>query len=181
MSAPERLLLHVCCAPCLIAPVKHLHSTGIAVTAYWFNPNIHPWTEYRNRLETLKDFCSREQLPLIVDDDYGLRDFVAAVVGDVPNRCAHCYTSRLEATAKKAAELNFEAFSTTLLYSKYQKHDLIVKIAENMAKRYRVRFYYQDWRPFWEEGILLSKSDGMYRQKYCGCIFSEEERYRKQD
>ncbi len=179
MSVPDRLLLHSCCAPCLIAPYRQLKAEGMQVSALWHNPNIHPVTEYRLRLQALKDFAEREGFPLIVKDVYGLRDFVRAVAGDMDSRCEYCYSVRLETAAKTAAEKGFEAFSTTLLYSRYQKHELIREIARQMADKYGTSFYYRDWRGLWDEGKRLSLEAGMYRQKYCGCVFSEEERYLK--
>lgn len=149
------------------------------VSVLWHNPNIHPVAEYRLRLQALKDFAEREGFPLIVKDVYGLRDFVRAVAGDLDSRCEHCYRVRLETAAKTAAEEGFEAFSTTLLYSRYQKHELIREIARQMADKYGTSFYYRDWRELWDEGKRLSLEAGMYRQKYCGCVFSEEERYLK--
>ncbi|HOC94686.1 MAG TPA: epoxyqueuosine reductase QueH [Candidatus Cloacimonadota bacterium] len=177
MSVPERLLLHTCCGPCLIAPYYQLKEEGVEVTAFWYNPNIHPYTEYKLRLEALRDFAAQEPIKLFQRDEYGLREFVANVAKQIDDRCEYCYATRLEATAKLASEQGFDAFSTTLLYSRYQKHERIVEIADAMAEKYQVPFFYRDWRPLWEEGIRLSKESGMYRQKYCGCIFSEEERY----
>ena len=95
MSATEKLLLHSCCAPCLIAPYQELKAEAVNVSVLWYNPNIHPVTEYRQRLQTLKDFAEREGFPLIVKDDYGLRDFVKAVVDRLDSRCGHCYRLRL--------------------------------------------------------------------------------------
>lgn len=99
---------------------------------------------------------------------------------DISQRCEYCYLSRLEATAKLASQGGYDAFTTTLLYSRYQKHERIIEIAEEMSKKYNVAFFYEDWRSLWQEGIRLSKEESMYRQQYCGCIFSEEERYREQ-
>lgn len=177
MSVPEHLLLHTCCAPCLIAPYRQLKAEGIRLSALWYNPNIHPVTEYRNRLGTLREFAEREGFPLIVKDDYGLREFVRKVAADIDNRCEWCYRSRLEVAARTARELGCDAWSTTLLYSKYQKHELIREIAEQTARETGTVFYYRDWRPLWSEGVRLSKEEVMYRQKYCGCVFSEEDRY----
>jgi len=179
MSAPEKLLLHSCCAPCLIAPYQQLKAEGISVSVLWYNPNIHPVTEYRQRLQTLKDFAQREGFELFVNDAYGLRDFVKAVADRPDARCEHCYRVRLEMAAKTAADHGFEAFSSTLFYSKYQNHGLMKDIASEMAEKYQVSFFYRDWRELWDEGTRLSKEAGMYRQKYCGCVFSEEERYLK--
>lgn len=179
MPVPEHLLLHSCCAPCLIAPYQQLEAEGIRLSVLWYNPNIHPVTEYRQRMQTLREFATREGFPLLVKDHYGLREFVRSVADDIDSRCEYCYRSRLEVAAQTAAENGCDAFSTTLLYSKYQKHELIREIAEEMAERYKVRFFYRDWRSLWDEGIKLSKAEEMYRQKYCGCVFSEEDRYLK--
>lgn len=172
-----KLLLHTCCAPCLIAPYQKLTESGTQVTAFWFNLNIHPYTEYKQRLETLRSYAGSQGLQLIEHDVYDLDTFILNAAPDIENRCEYCYRHRLEATAKTAKELRFDAFSTTLLYSRYQKHELIVSIAEELADIYQIRFYYEDFRPLWNRGIELSKAEGMYRQKYCGCIFSERDRY----
>jgi predicted adenine nucleotide alpha hydrolase (AANH) superfamily ATPase len=177
MPVTEHLLVHTCCAPCLIAPHRQLKEEGIRHGVFWFNPNIHPYTEYKARLDTLKAFAEKEGLPLLLADGYGLDEFVKNTIGDLANRCEYCYRTRLEATAKTAAEQGFSAFTTTLLYSKYQKHELIRQVAEEMSAKYGIPFFYRDWRSLWQEGIELSKREQMYRQKYCGCIFSEEERY----
>jgi len=177
LSEVKKLLLHTCCAPCLIAPYQELKARGIEVTAFWYNTNIHPYTEYKARKETLEAFSALEDFPLIMRDEYGLEPFVKAVVSDIADRCRYCYETRLAATAKLAKEGGFDAFSTTLLYSRYQKHELIVETARRYSDLYEVSFFYEDWRPLWHKGIELSKAEGMYRQKYCGCIFSEQERY----
>lgn len=175
-----KLLVHTCCAPCFIAPYQGLKELGHGVTAFWFNPNIHPLLEYQKRRDALRDYTAKEGIELIEHNEYGLQRFLAATLKDVQNRCTWCYETRLEAVAKTAREQGFEAFSTTLLYSRYQNHQLIVDTALQMSARYEVEFYYQDWRTVWQTGIQLSKAESMYRQQYCGCIFSEEDRYREQ-
>ena len=175
-----KLLVHTCCAPCFIAPYNQLKDGGIAVSAFWFNPNIHPLLEYQKRRDTLRDFCANENIPLIETDEYGLQTFLLNTLKDITARCTYCYDVRLEAVAKAAAESGYNAFSTTLLYSRYQKHDMIIQTAKAMAAKHGVDFYYQDWRSLWQDGIRLSKEAGMYRQQYCGCIFSEEDRYSEQ-
>lgn len=178
MSA-HKLLVHTCCAPCFIAPYRQLQDEGLPVTAFWFNPNIHPLLEYQKRRNTLRDFCTKEDIPLLEQDLYGLEPFLQATLKNVSDRCDYCYETRLDLAARTAAEKGFEAFTTTLLYSKYQKHEMIVDIALQMSARYGVEFFYRDWRNLWQEGIKLSKEAEMYRQQYCGCIFSEEDRYRE--
>ena len=94
-------------------------------------------------------------------------------------RCAYCYRVRMEAAALFAKENNFDAFSTTLLVSPYQKHDLIREIAEAVAAKTGIPFYYEDYRIGYQEGVEISKTLEMYRQPYCGCVFSERDRYEK--
>ena len=114
---------------------------------------------------------------MIMRDEYDLEGFLANVVADPSRRCSYCYASRLQATAVVAAEHGFEAFSASLLYSKFQRHDEIRVLGEQAAQQYGVQFYYEDFRSGWQEGIRLSKELGLYRQQYCGCIYSEKDRY----
>lgn len=176
MSA-AKILVHVCCAPCFAAPCQDLGDKEMDVTVWWFNPNIHPFTEYQKRLQTLLDFTAEMQLPLILRDEYRLEEFLATVAHDPESRCEYCYRSRLEELVRTAKEHDFDSFSTSLLYSRYQKHDLIVSICQELSGRYGVPFYYDDWRRFWQRGIEISKAAQMYRQQYCGCIYSEKDRY----
>lgn len=176
---PTKILLHSCCAPCFIAPYYRLKEAGHSVSAYWFNPNIHPLREYQLRRDALREFASRESFELVEINEYGLHEFLKNTMGDISRRCEYCYKTRIEAVAKAASEGGYDAFSSTLLYSKFQDHNSIVHFAQEMSKSYQVEFFYEDWRELWKEGIRLSKEAGMYRQQYCGCIFSEEERFRE--
>ena len=173
------LLLHVCCAPCSIYPVSVLKEEGIKTTGFFFNPNIHPVTEYRMRLSAVDHYAKRIGLPLIVKDHYGLKEFIREVAFHEEERCCHCYRMRLTQTAEAAVEAGSDAFSTTLLYSVYQKHDQIKSVGKAVANEYGVPFHYQDFRPGWQRGVEESLELGIYRQKYCGCIYSEMERYMK--
>jgi predicted adenine nucleotide alpha hydrolase (AANH) superfamily ATPase len=168
-----KILLHICCAPCAIYPVSELRSRGVDVAGFFFNHNIHPYQEYRRRLDTVREYADKVSLPVVWRDDYRLEEFLGAVAGSPAERCSYCYFSRLEA----AAEGGFDAFTSTLLYSRYQKHDDIRLAAERAAERHGVSFFYDDWRRGWQEGIRVSKELGLYRQQYCGCIYSEKERY----
>ena len=174
-----RVLLHTCCAPCSIHCVDSLRSEGLAPVSYWFNPNIHPYTEYRSRKTTLEDYAKSIQLPLIVDNTYGLREFCKNVIHDLSGRCFYCYDVRLEQTAKYAAEHGFASFTTTLLVSPFQNHQSIINAAEKAAEKYHVPFLYRDFRPGFQDGQSKARELELYLQKYCGCIFSEEERYRR--
>lgn len=177
------LLLHMCCGPCSCYPVKVLRGQGIEPTGYFFNPNIHPYKEWDMRLKEAEEFAARSEMKIITDKHYMLRDFLrrALAAEQVENgRCRMCYTWRLEETARYAAENGFDAFTSTLFYSIYQQHELMKETAEHFAKVYGVKFHYEDFRPGWQEGIDMSVEMGLYRQPYCGCIFSEEERYSRE-
>lgn len=174
-----KLLLHSCCAPCSIKCVDALRQEGMEPTIFWYNPNIHPFTEYRSRKNTLLEWAKDENLEVIVKDEYGLRSFIDNVYPDYGSRCNYCYAVRLENVAKKAVELGYTHFSTTLLISPYQKHETIKDIGEEISQKYGVEFLYRDFRPYFREGQRIAREKGIYMQKYCGCIFSEEERYLK--
>lgn len=176
----ERLLLHTCCAPCSVYCVDALRAEGIEPVGFWYNPNIHPYQEYKARRDTLVEYDRAIGLELIVREEYGLRDFVRAVAGDLDHRCGYCYTCRMEETAMYAAEHGFSHFTSTLLISPYQDHEGIRKAADEMAERYGVKFLYMDFRPGFRQGQARARELGLYMQKYCGCVFSEEERYSRQ-
>ena len=174
-----KLLLHTCCAPCSVYCLEELKKDNIDITSFWYNPNIHPYKEYEARLETLKKYDDEIGISLIIDDYYGLREFCKHVVDKLDNRCGYCYLCRLEKTAKYAKENGFDAFSTTLLISPYQNHELLKKTGEMLSKKYDIEFLYKDFRPGFRYGQNKARELGLYMQKYCGCIFSEEERYEK--
>ncbi|NIQ94750.1 MAG: epoxyqueuosine reductase QueH [Desulfuromonadales bacterium] len=170
-------LIHICCGNCAIYPVKMLRQQGHNLTGFFFNNNIHPYREFSRRLETAQEYAERVSLPLIVDDRYLLEDFLAQVSLSPQNRCDFCYRSRMEETARRALEEGFDGFTTSLLYSRYQQHDKIRDFGEELARSYGVAFIYEDFRAGWREGIDISKAMGLYRQQYCGCIYSEKDRY----
>ena len=172
-----KILLHICCGPCGLYPLRELRAAGARVTGFFFNHNIHPYQEYRKRLDTARQMADQEGMPLICRDEYRLEEFLAAVAAEPANRCRYCYTSRLEVAARTAAEEGFPAYTSSLLYSRYQNHELIRALGEEFGARYGVAFHYDDFRRGWQEGIRLSKELGLYRQQYCGCIYSEKERY----
>jgi predicted adenine nucleotide alpha hydrolase (AANH) superfamily ATPase len=172
-----KLLLHTCCAPCSVQCVETIRAENIRPDLFWYNPNIHPYTEYRSRRDTLVKFAGDEGLELIREDEYGLRSFITGLNGNFENRCAYCYRTRLEKTAAYAAEQGYDCFSTTLLISPYQKHDIIREIGGEAAEKYGVQFFYRDFRPGFRVGQIQAWERGFYMQKFCGCIFSEEERY----
>ena len=173
------LLLHICCAPCSVACVKQLRGEGIEPVGYWYNPNIHPFTEYRARRNCLVDYAKSINMELVVEDEYGLRPFVQAVAANIDNRCGYCYAVRFDRTARYAAEHGFDAFTTTLTISPYQNFELMCEIGKKAGDKYGVEFLPRDFRPVFREGQTEARELELYMQKYCGCIFSEEDRYKK--
>ena len=128
-----KLLLHICCAPCANRPIASLQEQGHEVTGFWYNPNIHPFTEYRSRRNTVRDYLQEIGLPLIEQNDYGLRPFVREVAADIPGRCVKCYEMRLMRTAQVAKEQGFDGFTSSLLISPYQQHELMAQGARRAA------------------------------------------------
>lgn len=175
----KKVLIHICCGPCLAYPFEVLNKDGLQLHGFYYNPNIHPYTEHQRRLESVKLFAEKRELPLIRRQGYDLEFFLNTIAFRTDKRCLLCYRIRLEAAAGIARKGKFDAFTTTLLYSKFQKHDLIRETGEAMAKKYKVNFLYRDFRKGWKKGIDISKEMGLYRQHYCGCVYSEMERYYK--
>lgn len=174
-----KLLLHTCCGPCSIYPVSVLRDMDINVMAYFYRHNIHPFQECIRREDTLKAYAAGIDLKVICQKDYQLEAFLRGTAFREKDRCRFCYWERLNAAALVAKKGKFNAFSTTLLYSKFQNHDLIRETGEAVGKKHGVAFYYHDFRKGWKEGIEQSRAMGMYRQQYCGCIYSEKDRYYK--
>lgn len=179
MAPPEmrRILLHTCCGPCTLYPLKALREQEWCVHGFFYNPHIQPFQEFQWRLEALELLAAKEELHLIIRNDYDLERFFRNVAFREQARCIYCYSLRIETTARLAAKSRFDAFSTTLLYSKRQKHDLVASIGKAAAQKFGVRFHYEDFRVGWKEGQDRARSMNLYRQQYCGCIYSEAERF----
>lgn len=205
-------------------PIRHLRGEGLEVTAYFFNPNIHPADEYEKRRAAMWQEGELLTLPVVFEPEPSLPGalavdpaaWVKALSTEVPRcladyeslgkeecgrlfalptasvdtldparegvRCVWCYRVRMEASARLAKEGGYAAFTSSLLYSRYQHHELIVAEAERAARLYDVPFLYRDFREYWQAGIDYSKELGVYRQKWCGCILSraEAEAWKKQ-
>jgi len=172
-----RLLLHACCAPCAIYPVETLRQDGVEVMGYFYRHNIHPYTECLKRQQTLSAYAESIDLKVIYQDGYDLEGFLQRAVFRESSRCEICYHDRLKAAALVARNGKFDAYSSSLLYSRFQNHEMIRVIGESVGKAVGVSFYYRDFRTGWKYGIETSKRLGLYRQPYCGCIYSEKERY----
>ncbi|MCG8431165.1 MAG: epoxyqueuosine reductase QueH [Candidatus Omnitrophica bacterium] len=175
-----KVLLHTCCGPCMIHPVECLRGQRMEVTALFYNPNIHPPAEYKNRKEAVSTYARMLELEVLVPD-YDPAQFFRAVCGreERLERCPVCWRRRLEETLRIGAEGGFEAFTTTLLASPYQDHDQLRRIGAELAQASRVKFHYEDFRLGFRAACEKAKAQGMYRQKYCGCLYSEMERYDK--
>lgn len=177
-----KLLLHTCCAPCSVYCIKTLRSEGIEPTLFWYNPNIHPLNEYLARRDCLISYAEKISVKLIVEEEYGLDNFVCNVnketMPDLTKRCEkYCYPLRFRKLCEYAKENGYDTISTTLLYSIYQKHDYIAKLMEELSNEFGLTFLYRDFRKGWREGQDEARAAGLYMQKYCGCIYSEEESY----
>ena len=174
-----KTLLHICCAPCANQCIEVLRGDHFEVTGYWYNPNIHPFTEYRARRNTLREYAAAIELPMIEQDDYALRPFIREVVEDIDHRCVKCYEMRLFEAARTAKEGGFDCFTSSLFISPYQNHELMREVAQRAAYEFGVDFLYRDFRPYFKAGQEKARELGFYMQKYCGRVFSEQERYLK--
>lgn len=168
-----KLLLHVCCAPCLIYPLEKLEEKGFRVTGFFYNPNIHPFAEYKNRRQAVENFNSIE----VIYPEYNPKDFFRAVNTKEASsqRCSICWHLRLRKAAQTAKEKGFNSFSTTLLVSPYQDQELLREIGRIISEEEGIGFYYEDFRPGFKQAHDAAKAQGIYCQKYCGCIYSNED------
>ena len=179
-----KLLLHICCAPCIAAPLAELRRGGAEVTGFFYNPNIHPLQEFRKRLRAVEVFAEQEKLDLIGRPEYGLHEFLRKTTGHERDpeggaRCAICYRMRIDATAALARQEGFDAFTTSMLFSRQQNHELVSSIGREAAGREGVAFHYADLRHMVDASMEIARKRSLYRQQYCGCIFSEYERYKE--
>ncbi|RMF97467.1 MAG: hypothetical protein D6734_02045 [Candidatus Schekmanbacteria bacterium] len=176
MKVSGKLLLHTCCGPCVIYPLQVLEKK-YEITAFFYNPNIFPKSEYLKRQVTMENYLEDKKIPILfAQPRETYDDFLKSVEGNEDRRCEICYHIRLETTARRAIEEGFDKISSTLLYSIYMKHKKLKEIAVDIANRYKIDFVYEDFRKGWKIGVQESLKIGMYRQKYCGCSFSLEER-----
>jgi predicted adenine nucleotide alpha hydrolase (AANH) superfamily ATPase len=162
-----------------VYPFAELIRAGHQPTGFWYNPNIQPYREYRQRLEALRQFEEQSGFDIVYVDSYDLEGHLRKVMADLERRCWHCFDMRLSRTAEYARDNGFDAFTTTLLVSPYQNHDFIAEVGAKLQMEYDVRFYGADFEVGYREGKQKAYEMGLYMQKYCGCIFSERERYEK--
>jgi len=172
-----KLLMHICCSNCSILPLQHYLGRGVDIKGLWFNPNIHPYTEYTSRLDSLVRLAGFWGLDIEYLDEYPLDLFLQSVAGRGSERCEVCYSWRLEKTAETAKKMALAGFTTSLFASPYQKFDLIIRLGREIGKKQGIPFFFEDLRQGWNISRSLSAEFGLYRQKYCGCIYSEMERH----
>jgi len=202
-----KLLLHICCGVCALGIVKKLKQDGIQITGYFYNPNIHPFMEFLKRLRAVEVMAEQDKLTILYERDYGLDAYLNYVAPHAKSydtaRCEKCYEMRLTQTARKARELGFDSFTSTLIISPQQNQAVIKNMGEKIAKDHGIIFKYDsiDWqsrfsgilpsiggsnllkqncRPItdlYQECKEMAKKRNLYRQQYCGCVFSEYERY----
>ena len=175
----KKALVHVCCAHCAAYTVEHWREQGYEVTTLWYNPNIHPYMEHQHRLEAMQSLAQEMNLPLIVTEGYDIIDYFRQVVGHEDQRCQYCFKLRLSKTAETAHQMGFSTFTTTLLISPHQKHNLIREIGNELAGEKDIPFLYADLRKRYSDSRRMTKGLDLYRQQYCGCVYSEWERYAK--
>lgn len=177
----KTLLLHICCAPCALGALETLREEGFKVTGFFYNPNIHPLIEFRRRLKAVRMIMESGEVEAETDEEYGLEEFLEQVYmrgGSGDGRCARCYEMRLRRAARRTRELGLPAFTTTLLASRHQDIELVAKIGEEAARAEGVEFARRNLHENAERGGEIARRRSLYMQSYCGCIFSENDRYR---
>ena len=177
-----KLLLHTCCAPCVIHPFEALKGEGFKITSFFYNPNIHPYTEYINRKGALEDYSKRYKIP-VVFHKYDIENYFRRISGNegLGARCRLCWQMRLEETALFGTQNNYDLFTTTLLVSPYQSQSIIKAIGEETGDKYGINFLFKDFTGGFRKAQDKAREENLYRQKYCGCVFSERERYDKRN
>ncbi|MBU4175366.1 MAG: epoxyqueuosine reductase QueH [Actinobacteria bacterium] len=175
-----KILIHACCAPCLIHPYDLFTGRGYEVVPYFYNPNIHPFREYRERYFAALDYASEKGIKLRAGP-YEMERFLAEAPSPAGERCEVCYRMRLGRSAAEARALGIARFTTTLLVSPYQDQEKIGRAGRAAAAQHGVEFIFEDMSSGYRESVRISREAGMYRQKYCGCVYSEKERFQKSD
>ena len=173
----KSVLIHCCCAHCAAYTSEYWRQQGYAISAIWHNPNIHPYMEHQYRLEAMQSLAVKTNLPLTVTEGYDMITYFRQVAGHEAQRCEYCFRLRLSKTAETALQQGFAAFTTSLLISPHQKHDLLHEIGNRIAEEMGIEFLYADLRKRYSDSRHITKPMELYRQQYCGCIYSEWERY----
>ena len=182
LNSKKKLLLHSCCGPCSSYVISYL-TNYFDITILYYNPNIYPYDEYLKRkqeqIKLINEIDCSNNLD-IMDCDYDNDLYEKCIIGlenepERGNRCMVCYNLRMEKTAKMAKECNYDYFCTTLSVSPYKNSEWINKIGEKLQNKYNINWLYSDFKKKdgYKQSILLSKKYNLYRQDYCGCIYSK--------
>ena len=172
-----KILLHICCGPCGIYPLEKLKEQGFEVAGLFYNPNIHPYSEYLKRREAVEGFAKETSLD-VAYPEYQPQEYFDAISHEKnpPERCFLCWGLRMKKAAVAAKEKGLDAFTSTLLVSPFQDQDALKRIGEAIDRETGIRFHFEDFRPGFRKAHVRAKEKGMYCQKYCGCLYSEIER-----
>ncbi|MGI6076801.1 MAG: epoxyqueuosine reductase QueH [Fastidiosipilaceae bacterium] len=172
-ASDPKILLHICCAPCATYPVAYLRSElGMEPTGYFYNPNIHPQFEYQRRLDTFQNWAADSGIDYYLQSDCDEGRWRSFPTKQKQIHCRTCYSLRFAEACRHAAAEGFAYFTSTLFVSPYQDHLLMRQIAYQMADRWGIKFLDIDFRPGYRFGQQMARESGMYRQRYCGCIYS---------
>ncbi|MBU2602129.1 MAG: epoxyqueuosine reductase QueH [Actinobacteria bacterium] len=175
-----RLLLHVCCGPCAAGTLDHHRAAASDVVGFFYNPNIHPFMEYRSRLAGVRDLAAARHLPIREDLWFDPEQWFEAVRGGPEERCRRCLALRLGRAAEEALAAGADAFATTLAVSPWQDHAAIEEEGASAGDAAGVVFVYEDLRHLYADSRRVARELALYRQRYCGCLISEWERHRDQ-
>jgi len=173
----DSILIHCCCAHCTAYSVDYWRRQDYKLNAFWYNPNIHPYMEHQKRLEAMKSLAEELKIPLVIDENYDMKKYFNMVACNEDRRCRYCFQLRLRKTAEAAVKLGFKAFTSSLLISPHQKHDLLLEVGSTIAEEKGINFLYADLRKRYSDSRRMTKPLGLYRQQYCGCVYSEWERH----
>lgn len=170
----NRILVHTCCGPCAMYPLSRLlqEYDRKDITCFFYNPNIHPMEEFLKRRENAQKAAQHYGVEIVITEDFLMDKWIKYGPEENKLRCRMCYDLRLEHTVKYAKYNGFKSFTTTLLVSLWQDHDYIVKRCRELSLKYGVDFYYEDYRLGYRRGQEMAKETGLYRQKFCGCLWS---------
>jgi len=163
--------MHMCCAPCATFPVSELKSKGIEIEGLYYNPNIHPYEEFKKREDQVKKLAKIYDLKIHFLPDFE-QELWEEMKNSDKNRCNMCYQKRIARLFQFAKLQKFDAVTTSLLVSPYQDHDQIKELGEKYSNKYNIPFYYEDFRVGYREGQKKAKEHGFYQQRYCGCMLS---------
>lgn len=170
-----KLLIHICCAPCLIYPFKIIREHNFEVKGFFYNPNIHPENEFNLRWKSLEEYSKKINLD-VIKQSYNPDEFFNCISPNKKERCQFCWQMRLEKTAFFAKENNFDYFTTSLLVSPHQNHNKLKQISQAVALKFGVKLFYYDFREGFMGSRITAKENNLYLQKYCGCNYSIAER-----